>query len=155
MTVCQTLWCFWCHLYVFRSVIGLVHFSHGSNRVLHRVGLQSTIRRPRTRPFSFLRLESLDPAEMQILCVANYPEPCLDGRQTSAPKLGPLPRLPPLQVNFWDGAPLTRWLQILASNMGPDCELDWTPQPSAHRVVTQHDDKWVVACNHDHQGFPA
>jgi hypothetical protein len=48
-------------------------------RLHYRIGLQSTIRRPRTRLFTFLRLESLDPAEMQILCVANYPEPYLDG----------------------------------------------------------------------------
>jgi hypothetical protein len=69
---------------------------------------------------------------MQILCVANSPEPRLDGRQTSAPKLGPLPGLPPLQVNFGDGAPLARWLQILASKLDSGCDLDRTPQPSAH-----------------------
>jgi hypothetical protein len=101
-------------------------------RLYYRIDLQGAIRRPRTRPFTFLRLESLDPTEMQILCVDNYPEPRLDGRQTSAPKLGPLPRLPPMQVNFRDGAPLARWLQILASNLDSGCDLDQTPQPSAH-----------------------
>jgi hypothetical protein len=87
--------------------------------------------------------------------MTHSPEPSQDDRQISAPKLGPLPGLPPLQINFGDGAPLACWLQILASNLDTGCDLDRTSQPSAHGVVAQHDDKRVVVFGHVHHGYPA